>query len=119
MKHNKECSCGCNIIHEERINIVNKNILSNNSLNKMANFFKIFGDQTRLKIINILLHEKMCVSDIAVILNMQHSAVSHQLKYLKNFKIVTSSKVGKIVYYELDDNHINQIFDKGWEHINE
>jgi len=119
MKCETKCNCGCNPIHEDKIEYVNNKMLENQELMEMANFFKIFGDPTRLKIINVLLHERMCVSDIAIILSMTHSSISHQLKYLKNFKIIKDTKIGKIVYYELDDNHINQIFNKGREHINE
>ena len=116
---NNECSCGCNIIHEDRVSDVVNKMLDEELIADMADFFKIFGDSTRLKIINVLMNGNMCVSDIAVILNMTHSAISHQLKYLKRFKIVKDTKNGKVVYYELDDDHISQIFNKGWEHINE
>lgn len=123
MKKNNKCKCNigcdCNIIEKDKVEKISKKMLDDVMIMDMADFFKIFGDVTRLKIINVLLHDEMCVADIANILNMTHSAISHQLKYLKNFKIVKDTKIGKVVYYELDDNHINEIFDKGREHINE
>ena len=114
-----KCNCDCNIIEKEKVETISKKVFDDELIMNMADFFKIFGDPTRLKIINVLLHDSLCVADIANILNMTHSAISHQLKYLKNFKIVKDTKSGKVVYYELDDNHIVEIFDKGCEHINE
>jgi Predicted transcriptional regulators len=116
----KECNCGCQtIIHEDIVESSKNIMLEEGKLIDMADFFKIFGDYTRLKIINILLHNKMCVSDIASTLGVSHSLVSHQLRVLKEFKVVKFNKFGKIVYYELDDSHIKKIFDEGCEHINE
>lgn len=113
------CNCQIEPIHISLVNKVKDNILNDNSINDMADFFKIFADGTRLKIINTLLISRMCVCDIANALDMSHSAISHQLRILKEFKIVKYVKVGKAVYYELDDEHIKQVFNKGKEHINE
>lgn len=113
----KECDCGC--IHLDIVNDVNKKMLDDDVLVDMADFFKIFGDCTRLKIINVLLNSRVCVCDIANLLGMTHSAISHQLMVLKEFKIVKYEKVGKVVYYELDDDHIERIFNEGKNHINE
>lgn len=88
-------------------------------IDSLGNFYKIMGDQTRLKILMTLEHGSLCVSDIACILDMSLSAISHQLKVLKDAKLVKYNKVGKIVYYELDDNHIKKILDMGLEHIRE
>lgn len=112
-------NCTCGVIHEDKVKNTEKMMLEEDKLNTMADFFKVFSDPTRLKIINVLLCEDMCVSDIAVILNMTHSAISHQLKFLKNYNIVKDTKVGKVVYYKLDDDHIKEIFEKGLEHIRE
>lgn len=115
-----KCECQkCNCVHEDVILDVQEKMLSDETLQDMADFFKIFGDNTRLKIINALINSKMCVSDIANLLGMTHSAISHQLIFLKENKILKFTKVGKVVYYELDDDHIKSIFDKGCEHINE
>jgi len=109
----------CQIIHKDIVDKVSRNMLSEDASIDLAEFFKIFGDSTRIKILNALLTESMCVCDIAALLNMTHSAISHQLKILKQAKIVKYNKVGKVVYYMLDDEHIEQIFKKGVEHIEE
>ena len=109
----------CQIIHEDIVNKVGMKMLPEDKSIDLAEFFKIFGDSTRIRILNALIHEKMCVCDIAALLNMSHSAISHQLKILKQAKIVKYTKQGKVVYYELDDCHIEEIFKKGVEHIEE
>ena len=85
----------------------------------LADLFKVFGDTTRIKIIYALFEEEMCVCDIADLLNMTQSAISHQLRVLKQARLVKFRKEGKIVYYSLDDNHVNQIFNCGLCHIEE
>ena len=109
----------CQIIHRDIVDRVSKNMLKADASVELAEFFKIFGDSTRIKILNALITESMCVCDIAALLNMTHSAISHQLKILKQAKIVKYKKQGKIVYYMLDDEHIEQIFKRGVEHIEE
>lgn len=109
----------CQIIHKDIVDKVSKNMLKEAKSIDLAEFFKIFGDSTRIKILNALLTESMCVCDIAALLNMTHSAISHQLKILKQAKIVKFKKQGKVVYYMLDDEHIEHIFKKGVEHIEE
>ena len=85
----------------------------------LADLFKVFGDTTRIKIIYALFEEEMCVCDIADLLNMTQSAISHQLRVLKQARLVKFRKEGKTVYYSLDDNHVNQIFNCGLCHIEE
>jgi len=109
----------CQIIHKEIVESVSKSMLKEDKCIELARLFKIFGDNTRIKILNALLTESMCVCDIAALLNMTHSSISHQLKILKNAKIVKYRKEGKVVYYMLDDDHIERIFKKGVEHIEE
>ena len=109
----------CQIIHKDIVNNVAKSMLKEEVSINLAEFFKIFSDSTRIKILNALLTESMCVCDIAALLNMTHSAISHQLKILKKAKIVKYKREGKVVYYMLDDSHIEQIFKKGVEHIEE
>lgn len=86
---------------------------------ELADLFKIFGDSTRIKIIYLIYRNKYCVNDIALKLNMTHSAVSHQLKNLKQARLVKSERVGKEIYYTLDDEHIEKIFSLSLEHIKE
>ena len=94
-------------------------LLDEDKIVDLSELFKIFGDSTRIKIINILLDEELCVGDIAEKISATQSAVSHQLRILKSSKLVKYRKVGNIVFYSLDDHHIKEIFEKGCEHINE
>jgi ArsR family transcriptional regulator len=85
----------------------------------LAELFKVFGDSTRIRILWALFEAEMCVCDIAYLLNMTQSAISHQLRVLKQTKLVKNRKEGKNVYYSLEDEHIKQIFDQGLLHISE
>jgi ArsR family transcriptional regulator, lead/cadmium/zinc/bismuth-responsive transcriptional repressor len=111
--------CYCNVIHEDIINKVKGYMPAEESLYDLAELFKVFGDSTRVRILWALNEEEMCVCDIAVLLNMTQSAISHQLRVLKQARLVKHRKDGKIVYYSLDDEHVRQIFDQGLIHISE
>src|SRR5690554_2630045 len=84
---------------------------------QIADFFKVFGDPTRIRILQVLFEEEMCVCDIAYLLDMSQSAISHQLRVLKQAGVVKFRKEGRVVYYSLDDDHIESIFDQGYQHI--
>ena len=86
---------------------------------ELAGFFKVFGDGTRIKIIWALDRHEMCVCDIAVLLGMTKSAVSHQLRTLREAKLVKTRRAGKVVFYQLDDGHVREIFEKAVEHLGE
>jgi len=88
-------------------------------LNDLADFFKLFCDPTRIKILFALGASELCVSDIAALLEMNHSAISHQLRLLNRSRLIKSRKSGKLVYYSLNDRHIKQVLAQGFEHINE
>ena len=88
-------------------------------ISDIADFFKVFGDSTRARILWALDEAEMCVCDVAYLLNMTQSAVSHQLRVLKQAKLVKNRKEGKIVFYSLEDEHVRQIFELGLKHINE
>jgi len=111
--------CDCNIIHEEIVSMVKSKMPLEESLYDLAEFFKVFGDTTRIKILWALAEAEMCVCDIAALLNMTQSAISHQLRVLKQARLVKNRKSGKSVYYSLDDVHVKQIFEQGLIHINE
>lgn len=111
--------CDCDVIHEEIVYEVKSKMPQEETLYDLAELFKVFGDSTRIKILWALDEAEMCVCDIAVLLNMTQSAISHQLRVLKQANLVRSRKEGKIVYYALDDEHVRQIFDQGLIHINE
>ena len=111
-------SCNCNVIHEDIINKVKETMPSDQELYDLADFFKVFGDTTRIKIIYALLKEEMCVCDISKLLGMNQSAISHQLRVLRQARIVKFRKEGRVVYYSLDDEHVRNIFEQGLIHIN-
>ena len=108
-----------NIFDFEKVEKVKKDLPVDEILFDMAELFKVFGDSTRMKIISALLEEELCVGDIAIITNSTPSAISHQLRVLKQAKLVKYRKDGKIVYYSLDDEHVKQIYEKGREHVEE
>ena len=111
--------CDCEVIHAELVESVKKRMPDENELYDLADFFKVLGDSTRAKIIWALDESEMCVCDLAVLLNMTKSAISHQLSSLKQADLVKYRKEGKVVFYSLADNHIREIFEKGLEHIRE
>lgn len=111
--------CQCDVIHEEVVNNVRLRMPKEEMLYDLAELFKVFGDSTRIKILWALDEAEMCVCDIAALLNMTQSAISHQLRVLKQANLVKNRKDGKTVYYSLDDEHVKQIFDQGLVHINE
>lgn len=114
-----EYSCSCNIIDTDVLNKVKKNFDSEFNLDKMIAFFKTLGDGTRLKILWALDIHELCVCELCEILNMNKSAVSHQLGYLRKASLVKFRKEGKTVYYSLNDYHVKEIFEMAMEHINE
>ena len=116
---NKNEKCNCTIIHDDIVMKVKDNLPEEEQLYDLAEFFKVFGDTTRIKIICALFESEMCVCDLANVLKMTQSAISHQLRILKQARLVKYRRDGKVIYYSLDDDHIKGIFDQGLHHINE
>ena len=112
-----EFICDCNVIHQDMVNKVLEQMPDNDLFNKLAKFFKILGDITRTKILFALDKNEMCVCDIANVLGMSKSSISHQLSTLRKSGIVKCRKEGKEVYYMLDDDHVKQLFEIGIEHV--
>lgn len=106
-------------IHEDVVEKVKSNMPCEEELFDLSELFKAFSDSTRIKILYVLSEAEMCVCDIAQILNMTTSAVSHQLKILKTAKLIKSRKEGKAVFYSLDDDHVSHIIKCGKDHIEE
>lgn len=106
-------------IHEDIVEQVNQNMPDEEILYDLAELFKIFGDSTRIKILYVLFESEMCVCDIAQLLGMTQSAISHQLRSLKQSKLVKYRREGKTVFYSLADGHVGTILDQGMEHISE
>ena len=108
-----------NFVDINKIKKVKKSMTNESILFDMAELFKVFGDSTRMKIICALLNDELCVGEIAVITKSTQSAISHQLRVLKQAKLVKYRKDGKIVYYSLDDEHVSKIYNLALEHIDE
>lgn len=105
--------------HEDVIAKVNEQMPDDETLYDLADLFRIFADSTRIKILYVLFESEMCVYDIAQLLNMTQSAISHQLRALKQSKLVKYRREGKTVLYSLADGHVRTIIDQGMEHIGE
>lgn len=106
-------------VHPEIIETVNSQIPDEKELYELADFFKVFADSTRIRILYVLKCSEMCVCDIAQTLNMTQSAISHQLRVLKQMKLVKNRREGKTIFYSLADEHITTILSQGIEHIEE
>jgi ArsR family transcriptional regulator len=107
----------CESHANEEIDDIKSSMPQEDVLSDLSEFFKMLGDSTRIKIICVLFHGEMCVSGIVELLEMSQSSISHQLRILKTNRIVKSHKVGKQVFYALDDNHVKLIYEMGLEHI--
>lgn len=111
--------CECIHVHDDIVKEVNQKMPDEEELYDLADFFKVFGDSTRIKILYVLLCSEMCVCDIAQILGMTQSAISHQLRMLRQMDLVRTRREGKTVFYSLSDGHISNILSQGMEHIEE
>ena len=111
--------CEVSVIHEDVLARVKARMPDEAPVYEVSELFKVFGDSTRARIICALNIEEMCVCDLAALLSMSQSAISHQLRLLKVSRIVKSRKQGRVVYYSLDDTHIGQIFAMAFDHVME
>lgn len=113
-----EC-CETFCVHEETVDKVKSHMPEDELLDGIADTFKVFGDKTRIKILYVLHSSELCVCDIAQLLDMNQSAISHQLRVLKQAKLVKSRRDGKSIFYSLDDSHVRTILSMGMEHAME
>lgn len=116
MKNN---TCDCHVIHQETVDKVAQHLPGKDVINQLSTFFSAIKDPTRLRILHALFISEMCVCDIAYALNMSQSAISHQLRVLKQAKLVNFDKQGKVVYYSLADEHVHAIINQSISHIKE
>ena len=117
--NNQSDICEVNCLHEDKVAEVKKQMVENKLAFLLAETFKAMGDVTRIKIINALSLQELCVCDIAYLLGMSQSAISHQLRVLRSLKLIKNRKDGKVVYYSLDDEHIVNLFKQGLDHVTE
>ena len=111
--------CDCDVIHQDVVDDVQSQLLPRAEYNHLAALFKLFSDPTRVKLLSALECHELCVCDLAVLLNVTKSAVSHQLKVLRMGKLVTYRRDGQIVYYSLADDHVRTLLDMAREHVHE
>ena len=114
-----ELTCDCVVIHNDAVESVKQTFPSEEVLLDLADFYKIFSDSTRIKILYALDKSELCVCDISSLLNMTISAVSHQLKLLRESNLVKTHREGKVIYYSLADEHVQKIIECGLEHVME
>ena len=119
MKKGRQFSCDCDVIHDDVVKRVRRAMPESMDFYNLSNLYKMFADNTRVKILWALSCNSMCVCDLAVLLGMTKSAISHQLKSLRLSNLVKYEKQGKMVLYSLADRHVKDIFKKGFEHIKE
>lgn len=117
-KTEAEC-CDVTCVHDDIVRQIRTEMPDEELLGGLADFYKVFGDSTRIRILCVLLEAEVCVCDLAEILGMTQSAISHQLRVLKQAKLVKNRREGKTVYYSLADGHIQTIISQGMEHITE
>jgi len=111
--------CECVAVHQEAVDSVRSQMPEDDTLIDLADLFKMFSDSTRVRIMYALLKAELCVCDIAEVLGMTKSAVSHQLRSLRHSRLVKNRREGKTVYYSLADSHVGSIFAQGLDHVME
>jgi len=118
MKKEKD-QCECRIIHEDKVDKARERALDNVSTESLSQIFKALGDASRLKILWALEHQEMCVCDLAALLGITESAVSHQLRLLRTLRLVSNRREGTILYYRLADEHVSGLVRIALEHVSE
>ncbi|MFQ6112537.1 MAG: ArsR/SmtB family transcription factor [bacterium] len=112
-------TCDVFFVDEKKVKAVERKLVANGHIYQLTETFKLLGDPTRLKIILALRQEELCVCDLASLLRVSRSAVSHQLRLLKNLRLVKLRREGKIAYYSLNDTHISELIEAAMEHSHE
>ena len=119
MEKDEKMCCEKQEVHEDLLRIVNETMPEETELYDLAELFKVFGDSTRIRILFVLFEAEICVCDLAAVLNITQSAISHQLRILKQNKLVKSRREGKSIFYSLADEHVRTVIAQGREHIEE
>lgn len=114
-----EYTCDCSIIHDDILNLVKDQMPTDEKLDRASLYFKVLGDKTRFTIVSALSKHEMCVCDIANLLSMTKSAVSHQLASLRKANLVTFRRDGKTIYYSLADEHVRKMLDASFSHVHQ
>jgi DNA-binding transcriptional ArsR family regulator len=115
----EEDGCQIRVVHLEKVEQARKQVISDRDLERLSLTYRVLGDPNRLKIVMVLRTVEMCVCDLAAFTGLSESAVSHQLRRLKDLALVKSRRDGQIIYYSLDDGHVNGLLEVGLEHVRE
>lgn len=115
----REALCDCDVIHQEAVDAARRNMTTGEEYAQLAALLKLFGDPTRVKILHALEQQELCVCDLAALLDLTKSAVSHQLKTLRLANLVKYRKEGQVAFYALADDHVQAILEMGFEHVRE
>ncbi|NLC06993.1 MAG: winged helix-turn-helix transcriptional regulator [Syntrophomonadaceae bacterium] len=118
-KENIVDRCDITCIHEDRVKEVRERMIDEDIVRSLAELFKTLGDPTRVKLLFALMNSELCVCDLAAVIGVSESAVSHQLRVLRNQKLVKFRRDGKVLYYSLADKHVEKLFGQGLEHVME
>ncbi len=114
-----EDGCQIRVVHLEKVEQARKEVISDRDLDRLSLTYRVLGDPNRLKIVMVLRTVEMCVCDLAAFTRLSESAVSHQLRRLKDLALVKSRRDGQIIYYSLDDEHVTELLEVGLEHVRE
>ena len=117
--HLDEETCGCRVVHIARVNRARDEAIGEPELDRLAQTYKVLGDPTRLKIVMALGGGEMCVCDLAAFLDITESAVSHQLRRLRDMALLKNRREGQMLYYFLDDDHVADLLNVGLQHVRE
>jgi DNA-binding transcriptional ArsR family regulator len=115
----EEDGCHIRVVHLEKVEQARKEAISDRDLERLSLTYRVLGDPNRLKIVMVLRNIEMCVCDLAAFTGLSESAMSHQLRRLKDLALVKSRREGQIIYYELDDEHVTELLDVGLDHVRE
>lgn len=112
-------TCAFLHVHQDKVALVRKLLPDGDTLTRLSDLFKVFGDETRIRILYVLFEDEVCVCDLAQLLGMTQSAVSHQLKVLKQSRLIRARREGRTVFYSLADDHVRTLLSQGMEHVEE
>ena len=118
-RHIEEDGCRIRVVHLDKVEQARREAISDRDLERLSLTYRVLGDPNRLKIVMVLRNVEMCVCDLAAFTGLSESAVSHQLRRLKDLALVESRREGQIIYYSLDDAHVTGLLDVGLEHVRE
>jgi DNA-binding transcriptional ArsR family regulator len=116
---NCDKNCNCQVFHQDTLDLVSLKMYPDQTYQKMVDLYKIFNDLTRVKILDSIKDHELCVCDLAYLIGVSKSAISHQMKYLKSYQLVKSKKIKKMVYYSINNQEVSKMIDFGYHMVKE